>query len=59
MFVSNFNMYVCGQEELLTQKIAELHRENYGTLKTTSRRTPNSNVTTFHRGKQPIRQEVN
>ena len=51
-------MCVGSQEELLTQKIAELHSENCEKLESTRRSTPNSNVTTFRRDKQPLRQEV-
>ncbi|CAB3978456.1 Hypothetical predicted protein [Paramuricea clavata] len=50
--------YPGGQEELLTKKIAELHPENDEAVDNTPRRTHNTNVTTFRRGKQPIRQEV-
>ena len=51
-------IYVGGQEGLLTQKIAELQPESYETPESTPRSTPNSNVTTFRKDKQPVRQEV-
>ena len=51
-------IYVGGQEELLTQKVAELQSESYETPESTPRSTPNSNVTTFRADKQPVRQEV-
>ena len=51
-------IYVGGQEELLTQKVAELQSESYETPESTPRSTPNSNVTTFRTDKQPVRQEV-
>lgn len=51
-------LHIGGQEELLTKKIAELHPENDEAVDNTPRRTHNTNVTTFRRGKQPIRQEV-
>ena len=52
-------MALGSQEELLTKKIAALDSENNGDkVEKPSRRMHNSNVTTFRRDKQPIRQEL-
>ena len=58
MCVSNFNICRWAGGAINTENCRVLQLESYETPESTPRSTPNSNVTTFRRDKQPVSEEV-